>query len=71
MGDIIDLKLIVSALIFSAIGIVVFLLAAWIYNKLTPFDLWDEIVKKQNTAVAITVAAMMVSLSIIIAFAHG
>ena len=71
MGDYIDLKLIVSALIFSAIGIVVFLLAAWIYDKLTPFNLWEEIVKKQNLAVAMTVSAMMISLAIIIAFAHG
>lgn len=71
MGELIDVKLILNAVIFSLIGIAVFLFASWIYDKLTPFQLWDEIVKKQNVALAIIVAAMMVGISIIIAFAHG
>lgn len=71
MKEYIDLPLLLNAVIFSMIGILVFLFASWIYDKITPFNLWDEIVKKQNTALAIVVGAMMIGLSIIIAFAHG
>lgn len=71
MNEYIDLALLLNAVVFSLIGILVFLLATWFYDKITPFNLWDEIVKKQNTALAIVVAAMMIGLSIIIAFAHG
>jgi len=67
----IDLKLIVNAVVFSIIGIVIFLVFGWVYDKLTPFNLWKEVVENKNTAVAIIVGSMMIGLSIIIAFAHG
>lgn len=71
MEDYIDLKLLINAVLFSIIGILVFLGASWLYDKITPFKLWEEIVSKQNTALAIVVGSMMIGLSIIIAFAHG
>lgn len=71
MEKYIDLPLIINALIFSIVGIIVFLAFSWIYDRLTPFDLWNEVVEKKNTAVAIIVGSMMIGLSIIIAFAHG
>ncbi len=71
MKDYIDLPLLINAVIFSLIGILVFLFASWIYDKVTPFDLWEEIVKNKNTALAIVVGSMLIGLSIIIAFAHG
>ena len=71
MNITIDLSLMINAVLFSLIGIVVFLLASWLYDKITPFNLWDEIVKNQNTALAIVFGSIMLGLSIIIAFAHG
>jgi putative membrane protein len=43
-----------------------------IIDKLTPYDLWEEIVEKQNRALAIVVAAMAWACRIIVAAAiHG
>ena len=43
-----------------------------IIDKLTPYDLWQEIVEKQNRALALVVAAMSLGISIIVAAAiHG
>ena len=53
MENYINIKLILDALIFSVIGMVVFGFAAWFVEWITPFNLWDEIVKGKNTALAI------------------
>ena len=39
------------------------------FNKITPTDLWAEIVEKQNRALALVVAAMCLGISIIVAAA--
>jgi putative membrane protein len=71
MGDYLDLKELLAAILFSAAGMVIFFVVSWIYDRLTPFDVWKEIAEKQNVAVAIVIAAMMIGISIIIASAHG
>lgn len=71
MGDYLDIKELLSALIFSLVGMMLFFLFSWIYDKLTPFNVWEEISEKKNTAVAIVIAAMMIGISIIIGSAHG
>jgi uncharacterized membrane protein YjfL (UPF0719 family) len=43
-----------------------------IIDKFTPYDLWNEIVEKKNMALAIVVAAMCISIGLIVAAAvHG
>ena len=43
-----------------------------IVDKLTPYDLWDEIVEKKNVALAIVVGAMCIAIGLIVAAAvHG
>ena len=43
-----------------------------IIDKLTPYDLWEEIVEKQNVALAIVVGAMCLAIGMIVAAAiHG
>lgn len=59
----------IAAVVFSAIGLVVFGLAIMIVNKVLPFSLRKEIEEDQNTAVAIIVGAMMIGISMIIAAA--
>ncbi|MDP2737027.1 MAG: DUF350 domain-containing protein [bacterium] len=44
---------------------VAFLVMMKVINKLTPFDEWEEI-KNGNMAVAVTVAAVMISAAIVI-----
>jgi uncharacterized membrane protein YjfL (UPF0719 family) len=70
--EIINPKFIVNSLLFSALGIVVFWLAFVIIDKITPYDLWREIVKERNQALATVVAAMCLGIALIVAAAiHG
>lgn len=58
-----------AALVFAFIGIVVFVGAFLVIDKLTPYDLWKEIVEEKNLALAILVGAMSIGICIIIAAA--
>ncbi|HKB10459.1 MAG TPA: DUF350 domain-containing protein [Vicinamibacterales bacterium] len=58
-----------AALVFALIGIVVFVGAFLVIDKLTPYDLWKEIVEEKNLALAILVGAMSIGICIIIAAA--
>jgi uncharacterized membrane protein YjfL (UPF0719 family) len=51
------------------VGVLVFWLSFLIIDKITPYDLWREIVEKQNKALAMVVAAMCLGISIIVAAA--
>ena len=42
-----------------------------IIDKITPVDMWAEIVEKQNLALGVVVAAMCLGISIIVAAAIG
>ena len=58
-----------GSLIYAVIGLAVFWLAFLLIDKLTPYDLWQEIVEKQNMALGVVVAAMSLGISIIVAAA--
>ena len=58
-----------AALVFALIGIVIFVSAFVVIDKLTPYDLWKEIVEEKNLALAILVGAMSIGICIIIAAA--
>ena len=58
-----------AALVFALIGIVVFVGAFVVIDKITPYDLWKEIVEEKNLALAILVGAMSIGICIIIAAA--
>ncbi len=61
-----------SSLVFALLGVAVFWLCFIIIDKLTPYDLWAEIVEKQNLALGVVVAAMSLGICIIVAAAiHG
>lgn len=60
-----------ATLLYAGLGIVVFALGFWIWDRLTPEDLWGELCAG-NQAVAILAGAVAIGLSIIIAAAiHG
>jgi putative membrane protein len=59
----------VNALVFSLLGIVIFVGTFVIIDKLTPFHLWKEIIQDKNVALAILLGAMSIGLCIIIAAA--
>jgi putative membrane protein len=61
-----------GSILYALVGVVVFLVSFIIIDKLTPYDLWEEIVEKQNMALSIVVAALALGVSIIVAAAvHG
>ena len=59
----------VNAVLYSLLGIVIFVLAFVIIDKLTPYHLWNEIVQDKNVALAVLVGAMSIGICIIIAAA--
>lgn len=60
---------ILASLLFALLGVMVFWLCFIIIDKITPYDLWGEIVEKQNVALALVVAAMSLGICIIVAAA--
>ncbi|RZL96769.1 MAG: DUF350 domain-containing protein [Variovorax sp.] len=60
---------ILSSLLFALIGVVIFWVCFLIIDKITPYDLWGEIVEKQNVALGLVVAAMSLGICIIVAAA--
>jgi putative membrane protein len=61
-----------GSLIYAVIGVLVFWIAFLIIDKLTPYDLWAELVEHKNVALAIVVGAMCIAIGLIVAAAvHG
>ncbi|MBS1508306.1 MAG: DUF350 domain-containing protein [Bacteroidetes bacterium] len=60
---------VLASIVFSLIGIIVLGVCFWIFEKITPENLWKEIIEKQNVALAIVSGAFMIAMGIIIASA--
>jgi uncharacterized membrane protein YjfL (UPF0719 family) len=61
-----------GSILYALIGVVMFWVSFVVIDKLTPYKLWEEIVEKQNMALAIVVGSMALGVSIIVAAAvHG
>ncbi len=61
-----------GSMLFALIGVLVFWISFVVVDKLTPYDLWEEIVEKQNVALAIVVGAMCIAIGLIVSAAvHG
>lgn len=59
----------IGSLVYAFIGVAIFWLSFVVIDRLTPYNLWLEIVEKQNRALALVVAAMCLGISIIVAAA--
>jgi putative membrane protein len=65
-------EIIFGSILYALIGVVIFWVSFVIIDKLTPFHLWDELVNKKNTALAIVVGSMAIAIGLIVAAAvHG
>ncbi|BBL71109.1 DUF350 domain-containing protein [Methylogaea oryzae] len=70
--EFLHLDWLLNALVFSLLGVVVFWVSFVVIDKLTPYDLWREIIKERNQPLATIVAAMCLGVAIIVAAAiHG
>jgi uncharacterized membrane protein YjfL (UPF0719 family) len=56
-----------NALIFTGLGIAIFLIAFSLVVKLWPIDLWKEIAQERNVAAAILAGAVALGIAWIIA----
>jgi uncharacterized membrane protein YjfL (UPF0719 family) len=64
--------LFLASVVFALIGVLVFWISFIVVDKLTPYDLWAEIVEKKNVALAIVVGSMCMAIGMIVAAAiHG
>ncbi|MBT1711899.1 DUF350 domain-containing protein [Fulvivirgaceae bacterium PWU5] len=61
-----ELKYVWASIVFSLIGIIILALAFWVVERITPENLWKEILEKNNIALAIMAGAFMIAMGIII-----
>ena len=58
-----------NAVIFASVGILVFVAAFAIIDRLTPYHLWKQIVEEKNIALAILVGACSIGICLIVSAA--
>ncbi len=65
----INLHQLANSLIYSLLGVIIFWVSFVIIDKITPYDLWGELNREKNVALAIVVGAMCLGIAIIVAAA--
>jgi putative membrane protein len=66
------LKGLVASMLFSAVGLAVFVAGFYVIRLLLPFDVYKEIETDHNVALGVVIGSFVLGLSIIIAAAiHG
>jgi putative membrane protein len=73
MDSYINMQNVVNSLVFSGIGILAMIVAFAVVDMITlRYNLWLEIVEKQNLALAVLLGAFLIGTALIIAAAvHG
>ncbi len=62
----------INSCLYSFAGLLIFCTGFFIIDRITPYNLWQELVEKKNTALAIVVGFVALGLCVIIAAAiHG
>ncbi len=65
-------RLVITTVVFSIIGILLFALAFWIIVKATPFSVRKELEEDQNVALAIVIASVIIGIALVVSAAvHG
>ena len=72
LNELINYKYIIASIVYSVLGIFILVAAFWILEKITPENLYKEILEKHNIALAIVCAAFIIAVAIIISSSiHG
>lgn len=58
-----------GSILYALIGVFVFWVTFLIVDKVTPYDLWDEIVRQKNVALAIVVGSIAIAIGLIVSAA--
>jgi putative membrane protein len=64
-----DFAILLNSIIYAVLGIIIFVSGFIIVDKLTPYDLWKQLVEEKNLALAIVVGAAALGVCQIIAAA--
>jgi len=67
--ELFNVKALLASIVYSALGVVIFLIAFKLLERFMPFNVDKELAEDQNTAVGIVVGSVMIGLAIIIAAA--
>ena len=59
------LGFLVSALVYSLLGVAIFVISFLVVDWITPYHLWKEIVEKQNRALAVLLGFMSLGIALI------
>jgi uncharacterized membrane protein YjfL (UPF0719 family) len=60
---------VLGSILYAVIGVLVFWISFVIVDKLTPYNLWKELVEERNVALGLVVAAKALAVGIIVAAA--
>jgi uncharacterized membrane protein YjfL (UPF0719 family) len=61
-----------GSVFYAFIGVLILWVCFILFDKITPYRLWDELVDKKNVALAIVVGSMCIAIGLIVAAAvHG
>jgi putative membrane protein len=58
-----------GSILYAFIGVLVLWFSFMLIDKLTPYDLWAEIVEKKNVALAIVVGSLCIAIGLIVSAA--
>ncbi len=72
MEQVFSFKYLVAAIVYSLLGLLILIFSTWVFDRITPGDLWKEITVEKNMPLAVATAAMIIALGQIIASSiHG
>jgi len=60
---------VIAGVVFTLLGIVLFIGAFMLFDRLTPGSLWKELIEDQNTALGVLMGCVAIALAIVIAAA--
>ena len=58
-----------GSIVFALAGVLIFWISFMVIDKITPYNLWEEIVEKQNVALSVVVGCMALGICLIVAAA--
>ena len=57
------------SMLYALMGIFIFVVGFIVVDRITPYDLWKELVEKRNTALAFVVGMVALGICVIVAAA--
>ena len=66
LQELITVKYLVASIVYSVLGIVILFIAFWVIEKITPENLWKEILEKKYIVLVIVFTAFILAIAIII-----